>query len=83
MVYSPFECFYKFMAEKKNKSKKKTGITKISKGPNFLKPPPPLRPLGEITLLRLCYVNMNWTLTYNIIQTFAFDFFPVIRKRMR
>ena len=78
MVHSPFECFCKFMVEKKSKSKKKIGITKISKGPNFLKPPPPFRPLGEITLLRLCHVNMNWTLTYNIIQTFAFDFFPVI-----
>ena len=32
MVYSPFEYFCKFMVEKK---KKKTGITKISKGQNF------------------------------------------------
>ena len=44
MVHSPFECFCKFMVEKKSKSKKKIGITKISKGPNFLKPPPPPPP---------------------------------------
>ena len=54
MVYSPFEYFCKFMVEKK------AGITKISKGPNFLKP---LSPLGEIPSLRLCYMNMTWTLT--------------------
>ena len=39
MAYPPFNYFCKFMVEKKNN--KKTGVTKISKGPKFLKLPPP------------------------------------------
>ena len=53
MAYYPFEYFCKFMAKIKHKIItiiKKTGPTKISNGPNFLKSPPPPR---EIPSLRL------------------------------